>query len=453
MPTIPEKVTLTTNTAAILNAIRNNASINYQSNIPVATENVESIRTIGSVLTTMPSVKNEFISVLINRIARVYVTSRSYENPWAFWKKGVVDFGETIEEIFVNLSKPHEYDVQRAESEVFKREIPDVRASFHIMNYQKFYKDTIENNELKLAFMSYEGVTDLIARIVERLYTSMNYDEFLTMKYLLAVRLLEGLVNVTAVTAPTNAQGYKDIISEVKGVSNKMEFLSTKYNLAGVYNHTNKDDQFLIINAAFDAKVGVEVVAEAFNMSKVEFMGHRVLVDSFGDLDTDRLNELFAEDENYTPLTDAQLVALDSIPCVLVDRDFFMIFDNLLEFTEIYNGQGMYWNYFLHAWKTFSVSMFANNMAFVYGEPTVTSVTVTPTALSISAGQTAELGVTVVTTNFASKAVNWTSDNTGVTVDGSGTITVAPDATGKANIKATSVFDSTKSGTCVVTIS
>ena len=38
----------------------------------------------------------------------------------------------------------------------------DVRAAFHTMNYQKFYKATISNDQLRQAFLSWQGITDLI---------------------------------------------------------------------------------------------------------------------------------------------------------------------------------------------------------------------------------------------------------------------------------------------------
>mgnify|MGYP000075391992 FL=1 len=74
---------------------------------------------------------------------------------------------------------------------MFKREIPDVRAAFHILNYQKFYKATISNDQLRQAFLSWQGITDLIAKIVDSMYTGANYDEFLTMKYMLARNILQ----------------------------------------------------------------------------------------------------------------------------------------------------------------------------------------------------------------------------------------------------------------------
>ena len=452
MPTKPHIVTLTNSSVDILNVIRNNATQNYKDYVPVATPDAESIREIGAVIMDYPNLQNEFLSALVNRIGRVLITSKMYDNPWSMFKKGMLEFGETIEEIFVNIAKPFQFDPEVAESTVFKREIPDVRSAFHIMNYQKYYKATIQNDQLRQAFLSWDGITDLISKIVDAMYTGANYDEFQTMKYMLAKRILNG--QLYPVTIPTvQTENMKDIVTTIKGVSNKFEFMSSKYNLTGVQTFTKKEDQYLLINSKFDAQMDVEVLASAFNMDKAEFTGHRVLVDSFGDLDIDRLNLLFKDDPTYTEIGDSDLKALDAIPAIIVDKNYFMIFDNFYNFTEQYNGEGLYWNYWYHVWKTFSISPFANNALFIPGTPTVTSVTVSPATANVSAGQKVQLSAVVQTTEFAPQSVTWsvtTGEN--VTVNQSGLVTIGTDASGKVVITATSTYNHEKTGTATLTI-
>lgn len=452
MPVKPHIVTLTNSSVNVLNVIRNNATQNYKDYVPVATPDTESIREIGSIIMDYPALQNEFLSALVNRIGRVLVTSKMFDNPWAVFKKGMLEFGETIEEIFVNIAKPYQFDPNVAESTVFKREIPDVRSAFHIMNYQKYYKATIQNDQLKQAFLTWQGITDLIAKIVDGMYTGANYDEFQTMKYMLAKHIING--HLYPVTIPTvETANMKAIVSTIKGVSNKFEFLSPKYNLAGVQTHTKKTDQYLLINSKFDAEMDVEVLASAFNMDKAEFSGHRVLVDSFGDLDIDRLKVLFADDPTYTEIGEADLQALDAIPAIMVDKDWFMIFDNFYNFTEQYNGEGLYWNYWYHVWKTFSVSPFANNALFIPGTPTVTSVTVSPAKANVSAGQRVQLSAVVQTTDFAPQSVVWSvTSGENVKVNQSGVVEIGTNAVGEIVITATSVYDSTQSGSATITV-
>ena len=453
MPVKPKIRTLTTSAADILNVIRNNASVDYRNYVPKADANdVESIRTIGAIIMDYPALQNEFLNALVNRIGRVMLTSKMYSNPIAFFKKGVLEYGESIEEIFVNIAKVQEFNPEIAEQEVFKRVVPDVRAAFHIMNYQKFYKATVTQEQLKQAFLSWDGVTDLIARIVDSMYTGANYDEFLVMKYLLARHILDG--RVYPVTVPTvNAENAKAIVTTVKGVSNKLTFMNSEYNPAAVRTFTEKTDQYMIVNSVFDATMDVNVLASAFNMDKAEFLGHRVLIDGFGDLDVARLGEIFAGDPTYNEPSQDELTALNAIPAVIVDKDWFMVFDMLTQFTEQYNGQGLYWNYFYHVWKTFSVSPFANSVLFVPGTPSVTSVTVSPTTASVPKGGSVSLSAVVATEYFAPQTVVWTSSAEDVKVSAAGVVTVDADAASTtATITAASAFDSTKKATCTVTV-
>ena len=343
MPTKPRIKTLTNSSVDILNAIRNSASQNYQDYVPYATADAESIRSIGAIIMDYPALQNEFLRALINRIGRVVINSRLYRNPWAVFKKGELEMGETIEEVFVDLARPYQFDQAVAETEVFKREMPDVKSAFHIMNYKTFYKTTISQEQLRQAFLSWDGVTSLISKITESLYTSAAYDEFQTMKYMLALHIYRGQLSPTTISAVTGTRDNIDsIVSVIKGVSNNFEFMKRRYNLAGVANTSSKERQYLIVSSAFDSLMSVKTLAAAFNMNEASFTGHKILTDSFGELDVDRLDMLFDGDADYHHFTSAELEALDAIPAVLVDVDYFMIVDNLTNFTEQFNGQGMY---------------------------------------------------------------------------------------------------------------
>ena len=427
MPVKPSTKSLNANSVQILNCIRDSASATYQERIPVATQN--NIRDIGNAMMQFQSTQNEFLNALVNRIARVIITSKSYTNPLAMFKKGIMEYGEQVEEIFVNIAKAHPFDPDVAEENVFKREIPDVDAVFHRMNYQNFYKVTISNEQLRQAFLSAEGVTDLIARIVDTLYSGSEFDEFLIMKQLIADAARAGKMYPINIPAPSAATA-KQIVTTIKGISNKLEFMSNQYNYMGVLNFTKKENQILLIDAEFDATIDVEVLASAFNMSKAEFMGQRVLVDNFGDL--------------------------TGVVAALVDRDWFMVFDNLMSFTENYNGEGLYWNYFYHVWKTFSSSPFSNAILFTTGAVGVTSVSVSPKAAQATAGQNVQLTASVVTTGYAPQDVKWSVSgnvSAGTTVDCNGLVHIAADESAETiTVTATSCYDNGKSDTATITL-
>lgn len=451
MPITPKIVALSTSSVDILNAIRNNASQNYKSYIPKVTEEAE-LKAIGNIIMDNTGLQNEFLSSLVNRIGKVMVTSKMYQNPWKMFKKGILEFGETIEEIFVELAKPFQYDPEVAESNMYKRQKPDVRTAFHILNYEKFYKVTVEEWRLRKAFLSFDGMSNLIVYIIDSMYNAAEYDELQVMKYMLARQILRGRLTPITISAVAQAN-MNSIVTKIKGLSNAWEFMSNEYNIAGVRTFCNKPEQYLIVDSEFDASMDVNVLASAFNMSKAEFMGHRVLIDSFGKIDNDRLAELFEHDTSYVELTTTELTALSSIPAVMLSKEFMMIFDNLIQTREKDNAEGLYWNYWYHTWKTFSVSPFANNAVFIPATPAITSVTISPETVSLGVGEKVNFTATVVATNFAPQTVEWSINSQKSTIDQSGNLVVGENEVAETiTVTVKSTYDTTKTDTATVTI-
>lgn len=420
-----------------------------------------SLHNIGQHIMQYEAYQNAYLTALVNRIARVIVTSRMWKDKWAVFDMGKMDYGETIEEIFVNIAKPHSYDPAKAETQVFKREIPDVRAAFHSMNYQKFYKVTISNDQLRQAFLSYYDMNELIARIVDSLYTAMNLDTFLTKKYMLAREAINGGI-YTVVTKPISGDGADpdDAITKYRQYTNNLEFLKTLYNRAGVRNSTPIADQVIIVPNEAEATLGVKVLAAAFNLSEVDYISKRIAVDSF-EFDADdeaRLAELFANDDTYKPFTGEEKKALQLISAVKLAKDWFMCFDNFEQFTENYNGEGLYWQYFFHVWKTFSVSPFANAVLFTSQVSEVTAVTVSPATANVAQGTSIVMTAEVAGKGLFEKTVEWSVKGTqalasGTHIDGtSGVLRVASDETVDNVLTVTAMAKDGQTGTAQITV-
>lgn len=373
MPNVPFVYTLTNIAPDALNAIRNEAGNSYKEYVPVATASPDSIREIGKIIMESPDLRNQFVQTLVNRIGKVMVTSKLYDNPWAVFKKGILEYGEVIENIFVEIAKPFSFNPDNAENTVFRRQLPDVKTSFHVMNFQKYYKDTIDDKQLSLAFLSWGAVTDFINKIIQSMYTAANYDEFLVMKYMIAKAIYED-TNNNIYAYNTNWSGYADknkgLVIEARAAANKMGFLSSAYNAAGVRTNTEKNNLYMLVTPEVEAQLDVEVLAMAFNMNKAEFLGHLILVDDFKVNETARLTELFKTgDTTYDGGFDpAKITAMNTkastIKAMLVDKEWFMVYDNFIEMASLRNPEGLYWNYWLHTWKTFSINPYANALVF-----------------------------------------------------------------------------------------
>ena len=433
----------------LLNAIRNSASVDYKNYVPVVND-AHSVRDIGNIIMSYAPLQNEFISNMVNRIITVWVQSKAYRNPWSFFSKGELELGETIEQVWTDILQPFQFDPALAEKQVFKREAPNVQAVFHYINSKLFYKVTIEREQLRAAFVTENGLENMVTKIVEQLATSEQMDEFEIMKYLIARHILDG--HFYPISIPTiSGDNARAITAVIKEASDKILFPSRLYNPAGVKNFTAKDNQYLISNAYWNSNMDVNVLSTAFNMEKSEFMGHRVLVDGFDVLDNDRLAALIPD---FTPLTDAELEALREIPSVLVDSDWMVFVTRLREMKDMPNGEGLYWNYWYHVWKTYSMSPFSNAIVFVPGEPEINSISVSPSAVTQRAGTSVLFTATVNTSYFASKAVKWTTNNEAVTISAEGIAYIPADVPNGTviTVTATSVYDNTKTATATITV-
>lgn len=365
----PTLTTLQASTIDILNTIRANASQEYQELVPEVSslEPEQSIREVGTAILGYPTLANQFVNALVNRIAFTILSSATFYNMYKNLKKGVVELGETIEEIFVNIAELRDYNPEKAPQRELKRTLPDVKTAFHIMNFQGQYPVTIQNNELRQAFLSFDGVEKMISDIVQSVYTAAEYDEFLLFKYLLIKGVTKGAISFKedGTTMEKKAVAFR-------GMSNNLLFMSNKYNQQNVRTNTPKDRQVIFMSADFNAQYDVEVLASAFNMDKSEFMGKLYLIDDFTTFDNERFAQLRQANDSIELVTDAELEEMKKVEAIILDEKWFQFYDNLNMFTEVYVSSGLYWNYNYTVWKTVSFSPFSNAVAFI--EPQETEI-------------------------------------------------------------------------------
>ena len=360
--------TLNASTVDILNVIRENASLAYQNSVPTITKATD-IPRVGEVIYGTPAFANEFINALINRIALVRVQSATFNNPYERLKKGYLDYGESVEEIFVNIAKVFEFSQEKAESRELKQYKPDVKSAFHTMNWRVIYPVSVSDEELRMAFLSAEGVTDMIARIVDSIYTAANYDEYLLFKYMLIKAVTAGNMKPVAV----NNSDAKNWAKAFRGTSNILPFMKSEYNAAGVLNTTPKNRQVIFMDAQFNADFDVDVLSAAFNMDKADFMGSLYLIDDWTTFDNDRFEVIRQNSDGIEEVTSAELTLMGNVRAIIMDEEWFQVYDNLNRFAEKFIASGLRWNYFYHTWKTISFSPYANAVVFALSTATTTN--------------------------------------------------------------------------------
>ena len=445
MPSFPRSWVTTNVSKDVLNAIRNSASTDYKNYVPIATENADSIKTIGNVLMDNPALRNEFINTLVNAIAFRRISSRRYESTLRSLQKGMLDYGETVEDIFIAMADVHQFEYADSTAEYWKVTKPDVKVAYYVVNSELQYPLTILEYDLRRAFNSYNGVTDFISRCIEQVYTAAAYDEYIITKYMLAKAMLDG--HVTPLKMDTLSEdNMKNIVANMKMSANDFTFMNERYNIAGVKTFTPKEEQVLLVTNKFDAMLSVDVLAYAFNMDKADIETRKIAIDSFAVHDNDRLSKVV---KDFVPFTDEEEKLLENVIAMQIDENFVQIYDKLVAMEEDYNhkGMGQYWWYNL--FRVYAISPFANTRLYTTDDSSVSTVTVTPSTAKAVKGTTLHFSAEVKGTGFINKEVTWSCTGTS-TIDAGGNLNVK-DAS-EVTVTATSVADNTKQGTATVTV-
>lgn len=380
---MPRKIavsTLNASTIDILNTIRDNASAQYQDLVPEVATNYD-VRQVGDVFYGYPNLANEFLNALMNQIAFVRIRSASFNNPYRMFKKGFLETGETVEEVFVQIAKARDFSPEKAASRELKRTIPDVRSAFHAINWKVQYPVTVQREDLRQAFTSISGVEDLISRIIDSVIRGAEYDDFLLVKYLLIKAVSHGKVKPIAAGAST-----MDAAAAFRATSNLLTFMKNDFNAAGVTTITPREDQYIFMDAKFNAAFDVDVLAAAFHMEKADFLGHLVLIDDFATFDNARFDEIREAGTAIEEVTAEELALMSDVKAILVDSEWFQIYDTLNEMSEAYVGSGLYNNYFYNRWEIVSSSPFSNAVVFVADSAKITApanVVLTVTGYSV----------------------------------------------------------------------
>lgn len=314
-----------------LNAIRAVASAEYKGRIPTATQT--NIQNIMTTIMDYSATKEEFTNTILNKIVRTKVLNKAYENSLKFFKKEPLPFGKTIEGVFVDLIKAKNFNENfgtgnnEATSLLGKEKAP-VKVEYYSENFKHKYKLSISDEQLKSAFMSADGLSQMTQGLIRSATSSSEYDEYMMIKTLIGASVSKEVEIQGLFKLDENVQA-KKITKTVQALVNKFRFMSTEYNKQGVHTHCQPSDCVIITTPDQLANLNVELLATAFNVPYAEMPSRIVVIDSFLKADgTD----------------DADTV------CIVADMDLVQ-FRNTLDTWETFrNPDGLMTNMFHHVW-------------------------------------------------------------------------------------------------------
>lgn len=410
------------------------SSPNFQSTIGDPNE-VSSLEFMNGLLEYPDSLGVEFMN-LATRIGRVIAHRNILTNKLAPFKMENMALGYTMEEYFVECAKEHAYDQADAENTLFKRELPDIKTAFYVVNRKSYYPATITDDDMRKFFSSWDGVNSLIARIVDSMYNGDNKDDYNYMKSALVTHYENGLMKIVNTSAVTDTDSAKELARKITEYVSYLTEPTNEYNAMAVTKQNDYEDIYVILNGKSNSYLNIDWLAQTFQLEFAEFKAHVLVLPTL-------------------PNTKQ-----GTIEALVVDSEIYRVFDQKYSVGVAYNAKGLYWNYFLHHWEGIATSRFANAIAFVSGnvQEKVTAIYANPTVVQVkkdgsitvpftvqTSGLNAPINLTVSTTTQTYISVNLESDSRHVTIKGLTAIT-------DAGLSTVTIKDKTSSVTCTIKV-
>lgn len=342
---------------AVREAMLEDTTLTWAGRVPEASK--ENFNKIGVMMLNPANGQmfNEWLGTMLNRIGMTLFRAPRTRNRLARFFTGSMEWGEFIQETAVDIPHAKTYldgkkieDLEPCLPNPWCKEETKSVTHFHERNRKEFYKRTIWPNQLKPAFTGEAGFNTLIDIIISSLYDANAADTYIWTKQVLSTYLTQTklplkttqLVTVAPVTDNDSALAF---ISALKTAALNLALNSQAYNPAGVVQYTDPGDMILFVNQSILPFIQTYTLPGVYHDNYLtDALTGYIALDDFG------------EGTNH-------------VLAALVDKDFFMIYQNLQEFTTLYNPEGLYWNYWLHIWETYAASFMKNAVFFVTPTP------------------------------------------------------------------------------------
>lgn len=355
-----KKMTEAARAQKTLNAVRSMMSESAQADVPALAEG-DDISKFANPILNYKAHTNEFISVLVDRIMFTAVEVKRYSNRLARLKKGrPYPLGTDIQQIYENPVNPMGYNGENL-SAILKLYKGDTKVAYYSRNRQDVFPLSINREELMGAFVSYESFNRFVSAKINSVFSGNEIREFNLFKQAIVDAYANNVVLGRKLAMPATKDEAEDMVATIRETAMNMTFPSTAYNnyinqpgAVGdpVETWSEADRIVIIIRSDLINKLGVKVLAMAFNMAEADFRNNLIVVDSF-DYDNYDL-----ENRKRTGKT------LSDIGFVICDEALFQVYDNIQTAAEDFIGSSLTWQYFLHVWQIYGICPFANAMVF-----------------------------------------------------------------------------------------
>lgn len=403
----------------------------YHQYVPVVTDS-STIGEFGAPIldSSNLNVMNDFIS-LLKKVVYTAVYNKTFNNPLAGLEGERMPLGQFIEDVYVNPAQARGFNVNDFAGLLQKYEAK-IASQYLTVNSDMQYCVTITREKVRNAFTSWDNLENLISGMVNSLYNGAYITRYNQTKGLVLAAYTGNNAQYETVSAVSDQSTAKALVEKMRATFSKMQVPSTKYNAwnkvkggdLALRTWSDPEDVVILISADVDAKVSVQDLAYAFNMSEADFLGRKIVVDDFSQYNEDGT------------------VAVDgsAIQAVICDKAWFKIKTQDFAMDEFYNANNRCWNYYLNDVRMVNFSLFANCVIFATSAPTInaTDLDATVSSVSLTAGETKKVLLNITPANATSTVTASSSASTYATASISGRYVVIEGKTaGSATITVT----------------
>ena len=376
--------------SAVLNVIRNTASDAYQSTVPMAT--ATNISDVGEAVLNAPTaIRNEFMSNLYNKIGLTLIDSPVVENDFSFLKKGTLEYGQTIEDLYVGLASAEPYITGMSDGET----PPDPFSIRKLPHYSAFYSTILSRQyhvtrhltDLKKAFHNAGGLESFVAGMMNAMVSGENYDDMRATIGLIARQIeaaqtaenFNGVVHlitdfnakvtadeqVTAETAFNSRDFLQFFTNQLKKYSKRLRHLRSDLNIAGVDNVLPQSRQRIMMLEDITVDFETELLAWAYNGGNLQIGGVDE-IDAWYSIGADHTTPVVSPEdiEVKTTFTTAEGGSTQCV-ALIYDQDMIKIYNKERIASEQANAKGNYWNMFMSLEDIYAASPYKNFVCFM----------------------------------------------------------------------------------------
>lgn len=292
--------------------------------------------------TTYKAAMNEFLPKLMNKIVYQMIYSFDFSNPFKKYDSYPIDYGDTGENVFVDLVNGYEYGTDG--NDPFKEHKPNVYVSYVSLNYKMQYCVSVNRPIIRQACLGTYGFSKLARDIAHSIVTKREVDEYTAQIIALNNPAVykKGIEELDISTLTTDAEKMKKVTKTIGLTLSDMKLPSVSNNKAGVLTGTPFANTLVIIKNELKQNINFDYLAGVFNLDKVAIASKFIEVRSFKTVVNDYSGASVASSEKG-----------DDIAFVILDDRGFDNHVALEDNDSIYNPKSKTINYFTDLWKAF----------------------------------------------------------------------------------------------------